>query len=95
VPIAHIPRYDPALALIELERCLKLGFKGMFLPPERVCGKRLSHPGFDPLWAVLQEADLPVCMHLIVRFKRAVGLANHGWYDREERPNMVFSFGLV
>jgi predicted TIM-barrel fold metal-dependent hydrolase len=23
-----------------------------------------------------------------------VGLANHGWYDREERPNMVFSFGL-
>ena len=94
VPIAQIPLYDPALALTELKRCLKLGFKGMFLAPERICGKRPSHPDFDPLWAVLQEADLPVCMHLIVRFKRAVGLANHGWYDRDERPNSVFSFGL-
>jgi predicted TIM-barrel fold metal-dependent hydrolase len=40
VPIAQIPLYDPALALTELKRCLKLGFKGMFLAPERICGKR-------------------------------------------------------
>ncbi len=94
VPIAHVPLYDPVSALAELKRCLKLGFKGMFMAPERVCGKRPSHPDFDPLWAELQAADLPVCMHLIVRFKRAVGLANHGWYDPGERQSMVFSFGL-
>lgn len=94
VPIAHIPLYDPALALIELRRCLKLGFKGMFIAPERIMGKRPSHPDFDPLWAEMQAADLPVCMHLIVRFKRAVGLANHGWYDRGEPMNTLFAFGL-
>ena len=71
IPIAHVPLYDADLALTELRRCLKLGFKGMFLAPERVCGKRPSHPDFDPLWAELQEANLPICIHLIVRFKRA------------------------
>ncbi len=94
IPIAHIPLYDPDLALIELRRCLKLGFKGMFLAPERVCGKRPSHPDFDPLWAELQAADLPICIHLIVRFKRAVGLAGSQWYDPAEGINTVFAFGL-
>jgi uncharacterized protein len=93
VPIAHVPLYDPALALIELKRCLKLGFKGMFVAPERVLGKRPSHPDFDPLWAALSDAELPVCLHVIVRFKRLVGLSNQNWYDRDE-GNMVFGFGL-
>lgn len=94
VPIAHVPLYDPELALIELRRCLKLGFKGMFMAPERVCGKRPSHPDFDPLWAELQAANLPVCMHLIVRFKRQVGLAGAGWYEPGKETNSVFAFGL-
>ena len=55
-PIAHVPLYDPALALVELRRCLKLGFKGVFVAPEPVCGKKPSHPDFDPLWAELQES---------------------------------------
>lgn len=38
IPIAHIPLYDVELALKELRRCLKLGFKGMFLAPEPVGG---------------------------------------------------------
>jgi len=93
VPIAHVPLYDAELALTELQRCLKLGFKGMFVAPERVMGKRPSHPDFDPLWATLSDAGLPVCLHVIVRFKRLVGLSNQGWYDRDE-GNMVFGFGL-
>ena len=94
VPIAHVPLYDPALALVELRRCLKLGFKGMFMAPERVCGKRPSHPDFDPLWAELQAADVPICMHLIVRFKRQVGLAGAQWYEPGKETNAVFAFGL-
>lgn len=57
-------------------------------------GKRHSHLDFDPLWAEMQAADLPVCMHLIVRFKRADGLANHDWCDRDEPMNTLFAFGL-
>lgn len=95
LPIAHIPLYDVDLALTELKRCLKLGFKGMFLAPEPVNGKRPSHPDFDPLWQEMVEADLPVCVHLIVRFNRPVNLAATQWWDPSSEPmNTVFSFGL-
>jgi len=95
LPIAHIPLYDIDLALTELQRCLKLGFKGMFLAPEPVNGKRPSHPDFDPLWREMVEADLPVCVHLIVRFNRPVNLAATQWWDPSSEPmNTVFSFGL-
>ncbi len=95
VPIAHIPLYDPELALGELRRCLRLGYRGMFLAPEPVLGKRPSHPDFDRLWAELQEAELPVCLHVIVRFNRSVTGAFSQWFDREKgESNMVFGFGL-
>jgi len=95
LPIAHIPLYDVDLALEELRRCLKLGFKGMFLAPEPVGGKRPSHPDFDPLWQELVEADLPICVHLIVRFNRALNLSATNWWNPETEPmNTVFSFAL-
>lgn len=95
IPIAHIPLYDADLALVELRRCLKLGFKGMFLAPEPVAGKRPSHPDFDPLWQEMVAADLPVCIHLIVRFDRVVNLSATRWWDPEKEPmNPVFSFAL-
>jgi uncharacterized protein len=95
LPIAQIPLYDVDLAVAELRRCLKLGFKGMFLAPEPVCGKRPSHPDFDPLWQLMVEADLPVCVHLIVRFDRVINLSGTRWWQPEKEPtNAVFSFSL-
>jgi len=95
IPIAHIPLYDVDLALEELRRCIKLGFKGMFLAPEPVNGKRPSHPDFDPLWQEMVAADLPICVHLIVRFDRVVNLAATSWWNPEKEPmNTVFSFAL-
>lgn len=95
IPIAHIPLYDVDLAVAELRRCLKLGFKGMFLAPEPVGGKRPSHPDFDPLWQLMVEADLPICVHLIVRFNRIVNQAASQWWNPETEPmNTVFSFSL-
>jgi predicted TIM-barrel fold metal-dependent hydrolase len=50
IPIAHLALQDPEEALTELRRCLKLGFKGIFLAPENINGKRFSHSDFDPIW---------------------------------------------
>ncbi len=94
IPIAHVPLYDVDLALSELKRCIKLGFKGMFLAPEPVGGKRPSHPDFDPLWQELVAADLPICVHLIVRFNRSVNAASSWWNSAVEPMNVVFGFGL-
>jgi predicted TIM-barrel fold metal-dependent hydrolase len=93
LPIAHIPFHDPELALAELRRCLKLGFRGMFLAPEPVGGKRPSHPDFDAIWHELEDAELPFCLHVIVRFNRPVGLGQglRGWFPE---GNRTFVFGL-
>lgn len=92
-PIAHIPFHDPQLAHAELQRCLKLGFKGMFLAPEPMNGKRPSHPDYDAIWHELEDASLPFCLHVIVRFSRPVGLgqAMRGWFPE---GNRTFGFGL-
>jgi predicted TIM-barrel fold metal-dependent hydrolase len=67
----------------------------MFMAPEPVNGKRPSHPDFDPLWAELVAADLPICIHLIVRFNRSVNSASAMWWDSEKEPmNVLFAFGL-
>ena len=94
IPVAHIPLYDVGLALTELRRCIKLGFKGMFLAPEPINGKRPSHPDFDPLWQELVAAEIPICVHLIVRFNRSVNAAGSWWNHETEPMNTVFSFGL-
>ena len=91
--MAHIPLNDPDLALAELRRCLKLGFKGMFLAPEPVGDRSPAHPDFDPLWHELEDAGLPVCLHVIVRFNRAVPNPGARFSLLTERSR-TYSFGL-
>ncbi len=69
-PMAHVAMHDPGLAHAELKRCLKAGFRGMFVAPEPVNGRSPLHPDFDPLWHELEDAGLPACLHVIVRFNR-------------------------
>ena len=75
----------------ELERCLQLGFRGLFVPPETVAGKRPGNEHFDPLWSRLQDADLPGCLHVIVRFEGAA-IPFSAWHQTGAGP--VFGFGL-
>jgi len=90
-PVAVVNWHDVEEASRELERCLKLGFRGLFVPPETVDGKRPGDPHFDPLWTQCQEADIPGCFHVIVRFGGAA-LPFAAWH--ETSPGPVFSFGL-
>ena len=89
--IAIVNWHDLESATQELERCLALGFRGLFVPPEIISGNRPASTHFDPLWARLQEADLPGCFHVIVRFSGAARPFSD-WLDTT--PGPVFSFGL-
>jgi predicted TIM-barrel fold metal-dependent hydrolase len=91
VPIALVNWRDLAEAARELEHCLKAGFRGLFVPPEVIDGKRPGEPQFDPLWRLCEEAGVPGCLHVIVRFSPTAA-AFGGW--QATRPGAVFSFGL-
>ena len=62
--LAAIPIQDPEAAVEELQRVVKLGFKGGCIP----CTSPPEHPYFDeiydPVWAAAEEARFPLAMHV-------------------------------
>jgi predicted TIM-barrel fold metal-dependent hydrolase len=93
IPIAHLALQDSDAALAELRRCLKLGFKGVFLAPETIKGKRFSDYEFDPLWHECEDAGIPICLHVIVRFNRGAGLLGDFYKPGEFRALYGFALG--
>ncbi len=98
IPIAALHWGDPEQAARELDRCLALGFRGVFLPPEPIDGVRPGQGALDPLFARCAEARIPVCLHVIVRFSGAA-VPFAAWLETGSRelgtsPGMIWSFGL-
>ena len=91
VAIAAVNWGDVEAAAKELDRCLKLGFRGLFVPPETVAGKRPGEAHFDPIWARLQDADAPGCLHVVVRFEGAAA-PFRAW--SESGAGLVFGFSM-
>jgi predicted TIM-barrel fold metal-dependent hydrolase len=77
-PIAQLNYLDVDDAVAELDRCLDLGFKGVFVYPEPTGGRRPGHPDLDPIWARCAEAGIPICVHVVVRFGQDNPMAR--WY---------------
>ncbi|MDE3111285.1 MAG: amidohydrolase family protein, partial [Acidobacteriota bacterium] len=69
-PMAAIMTADLNLATAEIKRVAKIGFRGLTLPCKPVWGAHdARHPNynlqmFDPLWALIQDCDLPVTFHV-------------------------------
>jgi predicted TIM-barrel fold metal-dependent hydrolase len=60
---------DPEAALAELDRLIARGVRIVHIRPAPVpaghgTSRSLGHPAHDPVWARLQEADIPVAFHL-------------------------------
>ena len=91
VPIAHLNLADLDEAVRELDRCLAMGFRGVFLPPEPVAGVRPGEAHFDPLWRRCAEAGAPVCLHVVVRFSGA-GVPFEAWH--RAGAGLLFGFTL-
>lgn len=89
--VAVLNWHDLDEAARELDRCIKLGFKALFVPPETVAGHRPASTHFDPIWVRLQDASMPACFHVIVRFSGAARPFSD-WQDTA--PGPIFSFGL-
>jgi predicted TIM-barrel fold metal-dependent hydrolase len=90
-PIAVVNWHDVDEAARELDRCFAAGFRGLFVPPETVGGRAPGDPHFDPLWARCNEAGLPGCLHVIVRFSGAA-VAFRPWHDT--KPGSTFTFAM-
>jgi len=74
--MALLPMQEPASAAAELERALKLGFKGGCIPSSAPGGRPYHDPAYDRIWALAQEAGFPLSMHIFTGAHEGVtGLA--------------------
>ena len=63
--ICHINTSDVDFAIAEAERVIKKGARGVALPHAiPPGGVSPSHEKWDPLWAMLAEANVPALIHL-------------------------------
>lgn len=89
--IANLNLRDRDEAERELLWCIEHGFRGVFLPPEPVDGRRPGDPHFDRLWSIAAEAGMPLCLHVVVRFDGA-GLPFAPW--AMTGAGLLFGFAL-
>ena len=60
---AMLPVQAPDLAIEEAKRTAAKGAAGFYVRPNPVCGRNLHHEANDPLWAVVEELGIPLCIH--------------------------------
>ena len=62
--VATIDPRDVDGAVAEARRAVEeLGAVGIFLRPNPVLGRNWYDRAYDPMWAAIQELDVPVCFH--------------------------------
>ena len=69
VPIAHLSLLDPAAAVDEATRCREAGCRGIYLSPDMPSrgGAFFDDPRFDRFWAAVQDLEMPLAFHVVVR----------------------------
>jgi uncharacterized protein len=61
---AYVPLVDFEQTLATASEAIKLGCKALLIPSRCAPGISPSHIGFEPLWALAEEARLPVVFHV-------------------------------
>lgn len=95
VPIAHINLLSPELAVREIIRSHQAGCKGIYLSPDMFArgGKRFDDRAFDPVWSIIQELEIPIGFHVVVRDQATTSYFDP--LDKTSSPISLFSFAFL
>jgi uncharacterized protein len=62
--VAVIPQGDISASVVEARRaCTELGFRGVMVRPNQIRGRSLHHPGYEPLWKLVEELGVTLAVH--------------------------------
>jgi predicted TIM-barrel fold metal-dependent hydrolase len=78
LPTAYVPIADRARAPAAAEAAIRLGAKGLMIPSKCPRGHSPSHVELDRLWAIAQEAQLPILFHVGGQEKMNTDYAQNG-----------------
>ncbi len=78
LPTAYVPLIDFDLAVRTARRAIDLGAKALMIPSRCPPRHSPSHVALDPLWALAQEAGLPILFHVGGEVKMDPAYAENG-----------------
>ncbi len=64
LPVGYLSLKDPARAATTLKAALDDGVRTIWIGSDAVAGRAPSHVDYDPLWAMLEEARVPLTLHI-------------------------------
>jgi predicted TIM-barrel fold metal-dependent hydrolase len=81
---AHISLLDPEAACQEARRAREAGSVGVMLSPDPAArgGLMLNDPELGPFWETLQDLDMPMAWHVVVRPNSETVMYKGGWAGR-------------
>ncbi len=77
IGIGCLPIPDVDACVREVDRAGSMGVRGFAIPSHAPVDRPYSDPMYDPLWARLQEMDLPITMHIFTGTSFDCGLPPH------------------
>ena len=77
IGVGCLPLPDVEASVKEVRRAAKKGVRGFAIPSHVPIDKPYRDPMYDPLWAELQDMDLPVTMHIFTGSTFDCGLPKH------------------
>ena len=60
---AMLPMQAPDLAVAEAKWAAEAGAKCFYVRPNPASGRNFYHEDYDPLWSLLEDLQLPMCLH--------------------------------
>ena len=82
IPQCIVPIWPVEATVLEIERCVKKGHKGVVfpaLPMDLADVPHVSEADYDPVWSICEELNLPLCLHAgsspTLRYEPYAGLA--------------------
>ena len=64
VGVGFLPLHDPDRSLVAVEEALELGCGALWVTHATTSGRSPAHIENDPVWAAVQEAGIPIVMHI-------------------------------
>ena len=62
--VGYLSLKDPVMALASAKQAIDMGVRSLWLNSDAVDGRAPSHIAYDPIWAQLEEAGVPIVLHI-------------------------------
>ncbi len=90
-PLGHISLRHPDAAVDELRYLAKSGLRGAFVGALPIEGKSFGHPDYDRVWAMAEQLDIAIGLHLVVHSK----YVGNEWYRDTDPGFMYLSMNVI